>query len=763
MVDFFGNLEEEDAEPEGESEEEGGSDQLSLTNDPSEFEWISKADYNLVDTEEKLADLDKDMMLSNDVSIDTETTGKMPWKDTIVGISASHKEGQGFYIPIGHAVGKNLPKQLVSEACRRWVAPGPKDIAMAHASFDKSMFINTFGYNPRCTNDVLIMCHFINSRGHHGLKDVVWDYLKLRMYKYEDIVGRGKSQVTMDCLPPETVYRYACTDSDLTLRLKNFLWKDFVKLPAFEFLYIVEMGIIDAIREMECTGIKVSIEDFERIEQELIAKIAESKKDVFTKLQLEEDAIELNSNKQLGHQVFDVLKIPCIMKTKAGAPSLNGKVIEAMGKRYPAIEAIGKYRGYIKLLSGFVTGIAQKAQMVGNTPTMFYKIYQAHAQTGRMGSAQVDKKLKIGVNIQQIPKPDQDSLRIRGAYKARDGFTLVSADFSQIELRVLGSEANIASLREGYASGIDAHTQMATQITKKPVSEITEPDRDLAKTMNFMMVYGGSFKTLATKAGISDMEAKSIFKLGFDSMPEYAIFAQARRQEAERTGKIQTRLGRQIPILELQSPDFRMREKGYRKCVNVACQGGAADIFKVAIYRVWKLREQYGDDVHLLAPVHDELLMEVRDTVDMMSFLTKLRKAMEVELENYIPIVVNFKTGKDWSSMKKVKDNLTKDGVMSEAPALAKVGPKEDSNIAVLHVKTKSQLLDVVEALEVSTGKVEIFVYMGQGVEMASIPKKTTMEKLRQYNTPPGIRVEIQEKKNIGKVDFSDIFKNKPQ
>ena len=574
----------------------------------------------------------------HEISIDFETTSLNPHDAEIVGIAISTREGKGFYIPLAHRE-KSLPKEEVLTALKEAVFNNPKTIKVGqNLKYEMAVLLKENLTISPPIFDTMIASYLLNpTKKSHKLDNLALELLGYHMQSYKEVTSKLKKGEDFSHLPLKDAVFYACEDADITLRLKRILEK---RLKEEELTFVfeeIELPLIGVLAKMEFFGIKVDPIKLELMSKFLEEKIRAVESDIY---RLAGEKFNINSPKQLSSILFEKLKLPPVKKTKTGF-STDTEVLEVLSLQHPLPAKVLEYRQLAKLRSTYVEGLIKKIHpRTGRVHTSFN---QTATATGRLSSSEP--------NLQNIPIRTDLGRLIRETFIAEEGYTFVSADYSQIELRILAALAEEEKLIEAFKKGEDIHTRTACEIFGVNPEEVTPNMRRHAKTVNFGIIYGMSPYGLSKELGISIEEAKAYIERYFERYPRVVEFINKTIESAQEKGFVKTFFGRKRPVPELLSSRREEREFGKRIAVNTPIQGTAADLIKLAMIKMDSFIEKSGIDARMLLQVHDELLFEVKDE-EAEEFAQHLKKIMEgICPELGIPLKVDVKMGKDWGKL----------------------------------------------------------------------------------------------------------------
>jgi DNA polymerase-1 len=467
------------------------------------------------------------------------------------------------------------------------------------------------------------------------MDSTVEKYLGIKTIHYEDICGKGAKQIPFSQVDIERAAEYAAEDSDVTLQLHQMLWPQLEALPRLKILYeSIEQPLVPVLYRMERTGVLVDRELLRKQSTELAGRMLELQ----TQAHIEAGGVfNVDSPRQLQEILFGKLGIPVIRKTPTGQPSTAEDVLEELALSYPLPKLILEYRGVAKLKSTYTDTLPEQInQRTGRIHTSYH---QAVAATGRLSSTDP--------NLQNIPIRTPEGRRIRQAFVAPPGHSLVAADYSQIELRIMAHLSGDSSLLAAFAENRDVHQATAAEVLGIPLDAVTSDQRRSAKAVNFGLIYGMSAFGLARQLSISRGEAQKYVDLYFERYPGVKRYMDQTRQKARDAGYVETIFGRRLYLPEILSRNQGLRQSAERQAINAPMQGSAADIIKRAMIDVDAWLQASKAPARLIMQVHDELVLEVADEA-VETLVQQLRQHMARAAELTVPLKVDVGIGRNW-------------------------------------------------------------------------------------------------------------------
>jgi DNA polymerase-1 len=594
--------------------------------------------YYLVTSNAVLDSLIDEIYKQKSFCLDFETDAKSVVESEIIGVAVALKEKEAYYIPVKHDIKTEFNKQDLLNRLKPVFED--KNIAKIgqNLKFETEILLN-YGINLQGLGfDTMVGAYLIDpSQTHYSLDNLAERILSYKTVKYAEVVIDTKLRTLLDA-DIEKVKDYAGEDADIALRLKSKLEQKIKDFGLQEVLYNIEMPLIPVLAVMEHNGVKIDTAYLKRISVELGDKIYELEKRIYLAAG---DEFNINSTKQLRTILFDKLGLPVNKKTPTKQASTDEQTLKELANIHPLPALLLEYRTYTKLKTTYVDALPQIVnKKSGRIHTSFN---QTVTTTGRLSSSDP--------NLQNIPIRDELGRRIRGAFVAEDGFTLVSADYSQIELRLFAHLSKDNAMQKAFGEGADIHSITASVILGKPIADITQDDRRLAKTINYGISYGmGPFK-LSRDLGITMDEARNFIDNYFSKFPGMRQFMQEVIESACQNGEVRTMFGRRRPVPELLGKKFRgltSLNHAERFSINTVVQGSAADIMKLAMIEIHKTLPDNFSSARMILQIHDELLFEVPDN-ETDKFTAFVRDKMENVVKLDVKLIVDTGMGKNWS------------------------------------------------------------------------------------------------------------------
>ncbi len=573
------------------------------------------------------------------ISFDTETDSLDYTRARIVGLSFAVTPGEAAYVPLGHDYA-GAPEQLNSQTVLASLKPLLENETVVklghHLKFDTHVLAN-YGITLRGQKyDSMLESYVLNSVAtRHDMDSTAEKYLGIKTIHYEDVAGRGAKQISFNQVDVDRAAEYAAEDADVTLQLHRALWRRIEALPRLKELYeTIEQPLVAVLYRMERAGVLVDRGLLKAQSFELAARMLELQGQAHTEAG---GAFNLDSPKQLQEILFGKLGLPVMRKTPTGQPSTAEDVLEELAATYALPKLILEYRSVAKLKSTYTDKLPEQInERTGRIHTCYQ---QGVAATGRLSSSDP--------NLQNIPIRTPEGRRIRQAFIAPPGHSLIAADYSQIELRIMAHLSGDASLLRAFAEDRDVHQATAAEVFGVSLAAVSGDQRRSAKAINFGLIYGMSAFGLARQLGIGRTEAQRYVDLYFERYPGVKRYMDETRRQAREAGFVETVFGRRLYLPDIQSRNQALRQYAERSAINAPMQGTAADIIKRAMIEVdgWLQRE--GTPARLIMQVHDELVLEVADeAIDRV--VGRLREHMARAAELAVPLRVDVGIGKNW-------------------------------------------------------------------------------------------------------------------
>lgn len=593
----------------------------------------TKHTYKLVESDEELMALNKTLCAQTSVCFDTETTHVDPLLSELVGLSFAYREGEAFYVPISE---NREEAQRQVDIFKPFFENEHIEKVGQNLKFD-ILSLRNYGIHVRGKLfDTMIAHYLLNPELRHGMDYMAETYLQYKTVPIEELIGpRGKNQKSMRDVDKQTVCDYACEDADITLKLKNILQEE-IKNNNFEhLLHEIESPLIYVLADMEWAGVRLDLDALAQLSEKLNGELQAIESEI---IGIAGEEFNVNSPKQIGEILFDKLQIiEKPKKTRTGQYSTSESELEKLRNKHPIIEKILEQRGLKKLLGTYIDAFPLLVNpRTGKVHTSFN---QTVAATGRLSST--------NPNLQNIPIRDERGKEMRRVFIPDEGCTFLSADYSQIELRIMAHLSDDKNMLDAFNKGQDIHAATAAKINHIPIEEATADMRRKAKTANFGIIYGISVFGLSERLNIPRAEAKELIDGYFATYPDVKRYMDESIAKARENGYVETLLGRKRFLADINSKNAIVRGYAERNAINAPIQGSAADIIKVAMIRIFNRLEKEGLKSKMILQVHDELNFNVPTEE-----LETVKKIVTEEMENAYKLRVPLKTdcgvGENW-------------------------------------------------------------------------------------------------------------------
>ncbi len=609
----------------------------------------AEADYHLIDTPAKLADLAIKLAAQPQISVDTETTHVMPRWAEIVGLSFAYRPGEAFYVPVRGPAGETVLDPTATLAVLKPALENPNIAKIGqNLKYDAIVLRNAGVELAGAAFDTMVASYLLDAgERNHNLDDLASRYLNHTTIKISELIGKGREQKRMDEVPVAQVATYAAEDADIPLRLQPLLVARLEEMDLTKLNETVEVPLIGVLADMEFTGVRVEPGRLAELSDRYGERLVELEREIE---ELAGHPLNIASPKQLAQVLFDELRLPVIKKTKTG-PSTDADVLEELAEMHALPRKIIEYRQYAKLKNTYVDALPTMIHpQTGRVHTSFSQVVAA---TGRLSSSDP--------NLQNIPIRTEEGREIRSAFVAGPpGWKLLAADYSQIELRVLAHFSEDAAMCAAFARDEDIHTLVASQVFGMPLDQVTSAQRRSAKAVNFGVIYGQSPFGLAKGLGISNEEAAAFIDGYFATYRGVADFMLRTLDQCQRQGYVSTILGRRRAIQgvrPIEPSTFgtiqysrRPLTLPERTAVNTVIQGSAADLIKLAMIAIDRRLREKPLDAKMILQIHDELVFEVAPK-DMDRLAKLVREEMRSVLPLRVPLKIDVKSGDNWADV----------------------------------------------------------------------------------------------------------------
>jgi DNA polymerase-1 len=571
-------------------------------------------------------------------AFDTETTALDPMLAQLVGISLSVEANSAAYIPVGHRGPDHpvqLPRDEVLAKLKPWLESADHKKVGQHMKYDEQVLANYGIVMDGIEHDTLLQSYVLESHRTHDMDSLALRHLGIKTIKYEEVAGKGAGQIGFDEVALAQAAEYAAEDADITLRLHQALYPQVAADEGLKRVYSdIEVPTSRVLRKMERTGVLIDAEKLRLQSNQIATRLIELETEAYT---LAGGEFNLGSPKQIGQIFFEKLQLPVVKKTPSGAPSTDEEVLQKLAEDYPLPKLLLEHRGLSKLKSTYTDKLPRMVN--AQTGRVHTNYAQAVAVTGRLASNDP--------NLQNIPVRTAEGRRIREAFIAPPGHKLVSADYSQIELRIMAHISGDASLLRAFAQGEDIHRATAAEIFSVTPLEVSSDQRRVAKVINFGLIYGMSAFGLAANLGITRDAAKLYIDRYFARYPGVASYMDETRASAKAKGYVETVFGRRLWLPEINGGNGPRRQAAERAAINAPMQGTAADLIKMSMIAVQDWLEASNTGTRMIMQVHDELILEVPD-----SELSEVRKRLPELMCGVaalkVPLVAEVGAGANW-------------------------------------------------------------------------------------------------------------------
>ncbi|MCK9139512.1 DNA polymerase I [Haemophilus influenzae] len=610
-------------------------DQSAVENTPKI--QIDRTKYETLLTQADLTCWIEKLNAAKLIAVDTETDSLDYMSANLVGISFALENGEAAYLPLQLDY-LDAPKTLEKSTALSAIKPileNPNIHKIGqNIKFDESIFARHGIELQGVEFDTMLLSYTLNSTGRHNMDDLAKRYLSHETIAFESIAGKGKNQLTFNQIPLEQATEYAAEDADVTMKLQQALWLKLQEEPTLVELYkTMELPLLHVLSRMERTGVLIDSDALFMQSNEIATRLTALEEQAYA---LAGQPFNLASTKQLQEILFDKLGLPVLQKTPKGAPSTNEEVLEELAYSHELPKILVEHRGLSKLKSTYTDKLPQMVN--SQTGRVHTSYHQAVTATGRLSSSDP--------NLQNIPIRNEEGRRIRQAFIAREGYSIVAADYSQIELRIMAHLSGDQGLINAFSQGKDIHRSTAAEIFGVSLDEVTSEQRRNAKAINFGLIYGMSAFGLSRQLGISRPDAQKYMDLYFQRYPSVQKFMTDIREKAKAQGYVETLFGRRLYLPDINSSNAMRRKGAERVAINAPMQGTAADIIKRAMIKLDEVI-RHDPDIEMIMQVHDELVFEVRSE-KVAFFREQIKQHMETAAELVVPLIVEVGVGQNW-------------------------------------------------------------------------------------------------------------------
>ncbi len=571
------------------------------------------------------------------VALDTETTSLDAMRAEIVGLSFSIKVGEAAYIPLAHTYAgapDQLPRSEVLDRLKPWLE-NPERLKLGqNIKYDRHIFANHGIEVQGYAHDTMLQSYILEVHKPHGLASLADRHLGRSGVSFEDLCGKGASQISIDQVDVARASEYACEDADMTLDVHTALWPQLERNENLRFVYELEIASSESLYRIERNGVLIDAATLAAQSHELGARIVQLETQAH---ELAGQPFNLSSPKQIGEIFFTKLGLPVVKKTATGAPSTDEEVLEKLAEDFPLPAKILEHRGLAKLKGTYTDKLAQLA--LPRTGRVHTHYAQAVAVTGRLSSNDP--------NLQNIPIRTAEGRRVREAFIAPAGSVIASADYSQIELRIMAHISADEALLNAFHQGLDVHRATAAEVFGVEVSQVSNEQRRYAKVINFGLIYGMSAYGLARNLGIDNTAAKNYIERYFARFAGVKRYMDTTREQAKVQGYVETVFGRRLYLPEINSPNGQRRAGAERAAINAPMQGTAADLIKLSMVKVQSVLDTQARGTKMIMQVHDELVFEVpQEEVSWVT--TEIPRIMAEVASLKVPLLAEIGVGPNW-------------------------------------------------------------------------------------------------------------------
>ena len=616
----------------------------NITKTIEKIKEINKKDYHLITDLKEIDNWIEEAEEKGEVAVDTETSSLDPHQADLIGLSLSSKIGKACYIPIGHDPKKSLDKGLVLKKLKPLLEdPSIKKIGQ-NIKFD---FIVLFkhGINITSMEDTMLMSYVLDAgKNRHNMDTLSEIHLNHKPIAFKDLVGTGKKEINFGSVEVEKAKDYAAEDADVTYRLYKKFNKSLKDEKMTNIYEVFEKPMIKILAFMEIEGVKVNNQFLKTLSLKFEKKIEKIQKEVF---KISKKEFNIASPKQLGEVLYNDLKIADLKKTKKGSFATSASVLEDLafkGHKFPQL--VLDWRQISKLKNTYSDSLPEHIN--SQTKRVHTSFLLAATTTGRLASSDP--------NLQNIPIKSEDGKDIRKAFVAEKGYSLISADYNQIEMRILADLANVKELKKAFKNNEDIHSLTASQIFNINIDKVNQDQRRKAKAINFGIIYGISQYGLAKQINVSNYEAEEFLNSYFAKFPEIKVYMDQTIKFCRKSGYVNNIFGRKSHFMNINDKNFNIRNFQERAAINAPIQGSASEIMRLAMIRLSeKLNDQKNNKTKMLLQIHDELIFETpEDDVKRISKIIIEEMSSVVNSDHHsfsIPLTVDLNTGNNWGQL----------------------------------------------------------------------------------------------------------------
>ncbi len=620
------------------------SEKNNKTDQKKKISNINNENYVLIKKDEELNDWIKEAEENGEIAIDTETTSLDPQKATLVGISLSTKIGKSCYIPLQHSKGNNLNEKSILKKLKPILEDKSIKKIGQNIKYDFIILYHK-GIIMSCMEDTMLMSYVLDAgKNRHNMDILSEIHLNHKTIPYKEVVGTGKKQINFREVEIENAKNYAAEDADITYRLYKIFSKNLKKEKLIFIYEVFEKPLIEILAFMEIKGIKLNKKFLITLSTKFEKKIKLLEKEIFS---ISKKEFKIGSTKQLGEIMYNEMKIASLKKTKKGSFATNANVLEDLAfKGHMLPKLVLEWRQVTKLKNTYSDALQEHLNKKTNRVHTSFLL--AATSTGRLASSDP--------NLQNIPIKSQEGKEIRQAFVAEDSFSLISADYNQIEMRILADLADVKELKKAFQNNEDIHSLTASQVFNKNIKKIDSDMRRKAKAINFGIIYGISQYGLAKQINVSNVEAEDFLNSYFIKFPEIKNYMEETIRSCRKNGYVKNIFGRKTHITGINDKNYNVRNFQERAAINAPIQGSASEIMRLAMIRISnKFNELKILNCNILLQIHDELIFEAKnnDVKECTNIIKEEMKSVkESDLHSFsIPLLVDINAGKNWGEL----------------------------------------------------------------------------------------------------------------
>ena len=610
----------------------------------SDNDKITKDNYFLFKNENEIENWLKEADEIGQFAIDTETTSLDAHQAELVGISLCYKPGYSGYIPLAHKSGKNLDTAKVLKILKPYLEDKSIKKIGQNIKFDYIVFFKR-GIKISSLEDTMLMSYVLDAgRNRHNLDTLTEIHLNHKNISFKDLVGTGKKQLNFSEVDIELAKNYAAEDADVTLRLYNLFFQNLRSEKLLQIYENFEKPMVEILAQMEIHGVKIDNNFLGKLSEKFSKKIEKLEKDIF---KITKSKFNIGSTKQLGEILYNQLKIASLKRTKKGSFATSASVLEDLAfKGHELPKLILDWRQLTKLKNTYSDSLPEHLNpKTGRIHTSFLL---AATTTGRLASSDP--------NLQNIPIKTEDGKEIRKSFIAEKGYSLVSADYNQIEMRILAEIADVKELKKAFVNNEDIHSITASQVFNKKIKEVDPDMRRKAKAINFGIIYGISQYGLAKQIGVSNVEAEDFLNSYFIKFPEIKDYMNETIKFCRKSGYVNNIFGRRTHLSGINDKNYNIRNFQERAAINAPIQGSASELMRLAMIRLdSKFSEYKSEDIKILLQIHDELIFEIKSSKvkDMSKLIIEIMNGVESSEHHKfsVPLLVDLNSGENWGML----------------------------------------------------------------------------------------------------------------